>query len=350
MQNEDIQNESISTESAAPADVAPSSTPDTGETSGESSKETMLDAVLQVVKPTSEDGEEASAKDKEEAPASDKEPEEKDQAEGEEGSKEETDDQPEDDEKAPPDVSPKARTKINKLLKQRRELRDEVTTLKPNAEIGAQLQNFTQVHDLSSDDVVNALHIAATLRRGDYGAFYEMVAPYVRHAQEYLGVVLPQDLQQMVEQQQMTEQAAAQFARVRFDQQRTQIENQRMNDMGQQYVTRQVQGNVAQAVSDYEGRLAANDPDWKAKAGLVHRAAGALLRERGGTISSVDEAIQLVKAAYDEVNAHVRKFAPPPRATALTPNATNSQTPASRAAPKNMMEAALAGLARSRAG
>lgn len=346
MQNDNgLTSEAPAIESAAPAPEASSvsEAPASG-TSGEASKETLLDAVLQVVPATTEETVEGSTEDKEAPPASE-DAEGKDQAE-DDASKDENDDAS--DEEETENVSPTVRKKMNKLLKQRRELRAENAQLRAPAEIGAQLQNFAVSHQLGTDDVVNALHIAATLRRGDYSAFYQMIAPYVRHAQEYLGVVLPDDLQQAVHQGHMSDVAAREYAKTRFDQQRMQIENERMNDMGRQFVVGQVQQNVARAVSSFEERLAASDPDYKAKAGFVHRAASALLRERGGTISTVEEALALTKQAYDEVNANFRRMQPR-RATPPTPGGTSNQAP-TRAAPKSLMEAATQALLQSRTG
>ncbi len=344
--DEDFQNDGPPTESVAPADTAPSSPEPSGETKGDK-PETLFDAIQEVVKTTNVDDEKKGKEGAEDDPASEK-AEEDGQAEEQEETKDEADEDLSDEkeEKAPEDVSPKARKQIRRLLKDRLELRNEVATLKPSAEIGTQLQTFAQSHDLSSDDIVNALHIAATLRRGDYKSFYDMVGPFVRHAQEYLGVVLPEDLRQAVEQRQMTEQAAREFAKTRFDHQRAMIENQRMNDMGRTYVTREVQGTVARAVSSFENQLAANDPDYKArKAGFVQREAAAILQEQyGGTVTSVDDALAIVKRAYDNVNAQLRKITPAPKATARSPGATNSQTPASRPAPKSLMEAVMAGI------
>lgn len=342
----EIQNEAPPIESVAPTNEGLTSSPTgAGESKGES-KETLLDAVLEVVKPTREDGEESDAADKEEAPASeDAEGEgQAEQDETKEGTEEEASEDEED--KAPQEASPQARKKINKLLRQRRELRNELSTLKPDAEIGTQLQSFAQTHDLSSDDVINALHIAATLRRGDMQTFYGMMSPYIRHAQEYLGIVLPQDLQQMVEQQQMTPAAAREFAKTRFDHQRVQTENQRMNEMGRQYAVQEAQGSVQRAVSNFESQLMASDPDYKGKkAGFVQREAKAILDEQfGGQVQSVEQALTIVRTAYDNVNSQLRKLAPPPKATARTPGATNSQTPSSRPAPKSLMEAVMAGL------
>ncbi len=350
MQDDNNQIEGAEIESEAPVADAPQSTEaSTSENQG-SEKGSLLDAVLEVVQPTSEDGEttDPSAKSSEEVPASEDKPEGEDQAEGAE---EKSDaDQTAEAEEADKDLPASTRKKVDKLLKDRRELRKQVSQLEAPATIGSELQNFAMQHDLSSDDIMNALHIAATLRRGDYDTFYDMVSPYVRHAQEYKGIVLPEDLAQMVRDNQITEQAARQFARTRFDQQRLQVENTRMNDLSQQYFVGQVQQNVQRAVSDYEAQLSARDPDYKAKAGLVQRTAGALLREHGGSVSSPEEAIAIVKAAYEEVNRQVRAFAPPPRATRPSPSGANPQTPSARTAPKNLMDAVKMGLERSRAG
>ena len=349
MQEDNLSNDAAPVESAAPAPAAVETPAPSTETSApESSKQTMLDAVLEVVQPTSEDGDTVEGTEKPEEPAEaspTEDAEEKEQAEEQTG--EEND---QEEERAAEEFSPKARRQINRLLRQRKELRSEMEQLKPVAEIGNQLQHFAVQHQLGSDDVINALHIAATLRRGDYKTFYDMMSPYVRHAQEYLGVVLPEDLQYAVQQGQMNEDIARQYARTRFDQQRMQIEREQLGQMSQQYLTNEIAGTVQRAVSSYEDQLAASDPDYKAKAGFVQRAAGAILREKGGTISSPEEAIAIVRDAYKEVNDHFRKISQPPRATPRTPGSTNSQTPAARAAPKNMMEAALAGLGRARAG
>jgi hypothetical protein len=258
-----------------------------------------------------------------------------------------------DDEQAA-EASPAIRKKINKLLKQRRELRAEAENLRTEVEglrgaasVGGELEQFARTANLSGDDVANTLKIAAALRSGDYAAFYQMVAPFVRTAQEYLGIVLPTDLAGRVRQGQMTEAAAREFARQRFDHQRATITAQEAQAASQQQALVNVQGNVQRAVSSYETRLAASDPDYKAKAPSVRRVAQAMLLERGGRIASVEDALEITKAAYEEVNKHTRSLLPKPRATGSMPNGS-AQTPSARAAPKTLMEAAIQGLENSR--
>jgi ElaB/YqjD/DUF883 family membrane-anchored ribosome-binding protein len=239
------------------------------------------------------------------------------------------------------------KTKINRLFKQRRELRREVEQLRPDASVGGRLSSFAREHDLAPDDIVFGLTAMAAVRRGDYAAFYQAISPYVRKAQEVLGLVLPEDLGGRVQQGQLSEAAARELAVTRFNQQRAQ-EEARVN--AERYSSAQihaVQSDVQRAVTSFEERLAANDPDYGAKADAIKRTAQALLLERGGKIGTVEDALDLVSKAHREVTAQYRRFAPQPRATAPAPNG-HSQQPNARPAPKNMMEAALAGLENAR--
>ena len=343
---EDISEAPISTPS--PDTAAPAGPPTTGAdtpsegqqtVSTEGKKPSLLDAVLKVVPastepdvltgkvpdaPTSTDSGDQAAKDDEAGDEASDEPSALD----------------------PPVV----RKKINRLLKQRQELRNPVAqleALQPSAEIGEQLASFAKDNDLSSDDVVRAISLAAAVRMGDWEGFYRQVGPFVRRAQEYLGLVLPEDLDQRVQQGHMTEAAAREYARTRFDAGRAQaLAEQRQAELNTRSV-QSVQADVQRAVTSFETRLAASDPDYRAKADAIRRTTQALLHERGGQINSVNEALDIVQAAHQEVTAQDRKLLPQPRATHPVPDG-NSQQPGARAAPKNLMEAALLGLERAR--
>jgi hypothetical protein len=329
-------------EPSAPSAQPPSQPADSSVDSG-TSKEGLLDAVLKVVPATNETDVLADRpKDQADAPDAAPQPDSEDQAETE------TEDGPDEEDETPPaEASPALRKKINKLLKQRRELRGQVAQLEGPAQIGSELDTFAKSNDLSGDDITNTLRMAAMLRAGDYASFYKAVAPFVRTAQEYLGIVLPRDLGDRVKQGHMTQAAAQEFARQRYDHQRSEYERQNVETASSRQAVQHVQNDVRRAISSFELRLSANDPDYKAKAPAVRRAAQAMLFERGGTIATVDEALEITKAAYDEVNKQVRAYQPRPHATAPKPNGA-SQSPSARPAPKSIMEAALQGLENAR--
>ena len=104
---------------------------------------------------------------------------------------------------------------------------------------------------------------------------------------------------------------------------------------------------TAKLVANFEAQLAARDPDYRAKADAIRRTTQAILHERGGQISSPEEALEIVRAAHQEVTAQYRRLMPGPRPTNPVPNG-NSQQPSARADPKTLMEAALMGLEKSR--
>ena len=303
-----------------------------------------MDAVLQVVKTTPEP-DVLGRKDPKDGSPTPPAPTAEEQAgkpteEGKDG-------EAENEEQLLAEASAATRNKVNKLLKQRRELRREVETLKPDANVGFRLASFARENDLAPDDIVLGMNAMAAIRRGDYASFYRSISPYVRKAQEVLGLVLPEDIGGRVQAGHLTEQTARELAQARFREQQAQ-DAARVN--AERYASQQVQAvqtDVQRAVSSFEERLAANDPDYKAKADAIRRTAQALLHERGGKIDGVQEALEIVQAAHQEVSNQFRRFAPQPRATSPYPNG-NSQQPNARPAPKNMMEAALAGLENAR--
>jgi hypothetical protein len=322
---------------------SPSTQPSTESSSG-TAKESMLDAVLKVVPANTEKDALAS-----EATAP---PEVQDDT-PEDGAEAPEDDDDDDEGEAPVDAgNPRLQKKIRKLLQQRQELRNAVAeyeAMRPVAEIGAQMQAFATANKLTGDDVAKVMQLGAMLRAGDYAGFYEMVAPFVRTAQEYLGIALPKDIRERVKTGQMTEAAARELVRTRMDQRRGQ---QQFTEQRSEIAARdlqQTQTQVERSVNAFESQLAAADPDYKAKASAIRRTAQAMLLERGGTIQTVQDALNITKAAYDEVNASMRRLRPVPVGTSTRPNGNGSTSPVT-AEPRSMMEAALQGLARSRNG
>ena len=302
-----------------------------------------MDAVLQVVKTTPEpdvlgrkdrtDGTPDPSAPKVDGQA-DKPPEEAKNPEAE-------------DEELPPETSAATRNKVNKLLKQRRELRREVEVLRPDANVGNRVSSFARENDLAPDDIVFGLNAMAAVRRGDYATFYRALAPYVRKAQEVLGLVLPDELGQRVQGGHLSEAAARELAQTRFRQERAEAEARENAARSSAQHIQYVQADVQRAVTAFEERLAANDPDYKAKEAAIRRTAQALLLERGGKIGTVQEALEIVQASHREVSNQFRRFSPAPRGTSPAPNG-HSQQPNARAAPKNLMEAALQGLENAR--
>ena len=342
---ESTQTEAPSTPAPQSTEAPPPSPPVTPAADpGKSAKETVLDAVLKVIPADTTTDVLADAKADQDKP------------QPEEGTTETETEDDDEAEPAPEASTPQIRKKIQKLLKkyhtQKKELYEasqELAALRSPAEIGSQMQAFAKANDLSAEDIANLCQIGAYVRSGDYKSFYEAVAPIVRRAQEYLGLALPKEAREAVQQGRMSEVAAREYVRLQMDKQLTEVHLRTQQQTAARQNLQNTQDYVQRTVSALEAQFAASDPDYKAKSDSVTLAAKALLHDRGGTINNVQEALEITKAAYDMVNANIRRQRGPATATARQPNG-NGQTRSARPEAKSPYEAALLGLEKARNG
>lgn len=326
---------------SAPSDVssAPSSSADSTQTSGEDTREALLEAVQQAVPPRSWEHLDGSggappapaARSGQTADA----PELPDEV-----SKEELD-----------RYTPGARTRITRLLDQRRTLQADNERLKgyePSAQAANSVSQYLREHDIGREDFLMMLDLGASLRKGDFQRFYAGIQPYVRLAEEYLGVSLPPDLQERVRQGHMTTPAAAAYSRERMEramyqsnlqrQQQAFGQYQRASQAQQHQAAREVLANqVRDTVNTWESKVAQSDPDYAAKKAAVQDTMWAVVRERG-VPQSPDHAVQIAQEALRRVNVNFSRWAPQRRPTSRVPSSTG-RTPGVTPEPRNLLEA-----------
>lgn len=336
-----IENEASTSTHETTSDAA---APSSGATEGES-KESLLDAVMKVVKPS----EDAKVNDpsKEAAPASDQ--PSSGQADGNTAATEE--ELAEDPSKEELDrYHSRTRKRIEKLLDQRNQARAEIDSLKAAAEIGNGFRNYLQQNDISKEDLGVLLDLGAALRKGDLHTFYEGITPYVRLAEEALGIRIPSDLQQHVQHGHMTNEAASVMSRERYarllaEQQAAQLREAQQTQQTQAYVA-QVQNAIANSVTQWEATIRQSDPDYGLKQDAVKSLIWAVVQERGAP-QSPEHAVEIAKEAYNRANRMVSQWQPKPKPTSPAPSSVHRSTGAT-AEPKSLMEAALLGLQKTR--
>lgn len=323
------------TSSSADA-AAPSSSATQGET-----KETLLDAVLSAVP-------DAATKDDpdkitfatEDAPASSQPDQEKPEAEAPEPETD-LDQDPTKEELAR--YHSRTRKRIEKLLNERNAAREEAQATK-------NLREYLSANDIAKDDFQLTLDLAVAMRKGEYRAFLEGVAPYVQLAQEALGLSLPQDLQQQVQQGYMTTEAASRMSQERYARLKAEQDAARLAAMQQTQQVSQQQAafsqSVEQTVSAWETQIRKTDPDYGRKEDAVKNFLWAVVRERGAP-ASPQQAVEIAQEAYARANNMFRSFAPTPKPTSRVPSSVN-RTAGVAPEPKSLMEAAMIGLERAR--
>jgi hypothetical protein len=305
-------------------------------------KETLLDAVKKVLEPKADNpGGEAAA------------------AQGKEGTDPNTATPPTDAEleDEPPEeelkgMAAKTRRRVQALLKQRSDLRGQLDALKTPADRWNHFDGFLRQNKLAAEDVNMLLGIGASLRRNDHASFLKGVMPYVTLAQEALGLVVAKDFQPRIEAGEMSEAVAKQMTAERLKNLRLQNEadfaEKNRQTEAQQRQAADTARSLETAINNWEAGIKAQDPDYDRKATMVMRASEALILRRGRP-NNVQAAVALAKAAYDEVNADIRRMAPAPRPTAPAPAAAARSTMNGAShEPKSMREAAEMALQRMR--
>jgi hypothetical protein len=263
------------------------------------------------------------------------------------------DDAPSGDDDLPDEVTPEelakylpgAKRRVDKLIEQRRALRADVArlkTLEPQARAAESVTQYLKANDIGQDDFLLTLELAAAMRRGDFKTFYEGVRPYMQLAEEYLGVQLPQDLQQRVAEGHMTSQAARMFARERMDRALAESQRIRQAQVYDQTTSAHAQEQLANSVRDevnrWEQAVMKADPDYAAKKqAAVQDTMWAVVREKGRP-QSPEHAVAIANEAYRRVNQRYSAWVPPRRPTSMQPRSTGTTHGAAPEA-KTLLEA-----------
>jgi hypothetical protein len=246
--------------------------------------------------------------------------------------------------------SPRTRKRIDEFRSEIKGLKAQIAPLEAQAQTTQALQNFLKQADIAKEDFGLVLDLAAAMRRGDFRTFLEGVAPYVKLAQESLGIQLPADLQRAVQSGHMTEDAARYTAQVRAQQQLAQGQLARVTQETSQRdhaeAVQQFQASVAGAVSDWEKGVRRSDPDYARTEPVVRELLHAVVHERGPPRSPA-EAVEIAKQAYERAKAMASRFVPGPRGTHQVPSSINRVNGA-RTEPKSLKEAIHFAIERSR--
>lgn len=304
----------LSTEIASSVETVPSPGTDAGGTGG-----SLLDAVQRAVPELRQDddvdtdgSQGASPSQVARKPARDSEPELPEEATPEELAK----------------LSKTAQRRIKKLNTQRQKLVGEVQRLTPDANMAIRVMNYLRQHDIGQDDFTFGLEVMAAMRRGDFVKFHTAVQPYMKLCEEYLGISLPPDLQQQVNQGHMTTQAAAMYSRERMDKAMAQTNatrNQAALQQHQQMSAKEILANkVASAVNAWESIIEKSDIRYAAKKAAVQSTMWAVVREQG-TPQSPEHGVLIAKEAYRRVNEQYRGWVSPDaqrRPTSRVPSST----------------------------
>ena len=232
------------------------------------------------------------------------------------------------------------------LLRERDGYKQQVESLKEKAERFDAIGAFAQQHGLTADELNQGFQIMALMKNDPQKAL-ELLAPHLANLELATGRRLPEDLQADVENGLITAERAQELARIRLEAQthrqraeRTEAEIRAEREREQQREQQRQAAEAARAmqgaVTQWEESIKQRDPDYSHKQRFVTDRVRALMAERGRP-QNAEEAVALVKEAYDDVTRQMRAILPK-REQVRTVTSEQSSTRAAPA-PKTMEEA-----------
>jgi hypothetical protein len=219
----------------------------------------------------------------------------------------------------------------------------ELQALRPQAEAYQAITGFMERSSLSGEEVAEGFEIMALLKSGDPANLVKARDWFQERLvalNSSIGDTLPADLQQQVEDGLVDLEVAQNLSRTRAEAQylRAQEQDRTKREHEERELTRAQENTQAMrsVVVSWETQVKAKDPDYAKKAKLVETTAEAMVARKGKPPATAQEALDLVEAAYREVNEVLKPMQPRPQPMTASPAGASARVVA---APKTLREA-----------
>ena len=225
-----------------------------------------------------------------------------------------------------------ARTAFNALRKQ-------VNGYRESAERGNAVTEYLQNSGVTPDEFGELQRVGALMKRDPEKALAAL-EEHVDRLKKFLGYEIADDLRNEVEQGFMPEERARELSQARAKAGHAEAA---VREHAAATAARERVG----AVEAWENDIRARDPDFDAKLPNVQQATklAILERERAGKpVATHEDALEVVKAAYEQTNAMFARFRPKPAPVPATPSSAAPVAQAMPRAPTTALEAAWAAL------
>lgn len=220
------------------------------------------------------------------------------------------------------------RKRIDALLAQRKEAREQAAALKPDADNYQAIRSFMRQNSLADQEVADLFKAGADLKSGDPKRllnFISVVQPLLNMALEATGQMVPQDLRTQVESGEVSEEVARQLAASRHQAAVATAQAQAARAAVQTRDSEQVRQGITTAVNTWAATKSATDPDFARKQEVMRRMAQGIVAEKGIPQTPAD-AVAIYEQAYAEANRALGLARTQKAATRPTPSAQTSGT------------------------
>ena len=221
------------------------------------------------------------------------------------------------------------------------ELVKEKNEYKVDAERYQNITSFLDENRVSADEAAAGLQIMALMKKDPVEAL-NALKPYVETLSQAAGYVLPDDIQNKVNDGYLDEDVGRELAQTRAAAQNERTQREALIQDQQQQTQQAQLHDVAMSVTDWENKTRSTDPDYDLKQPEIDDRVRVLVATQGRP-NTTQDALAMAKQAYTEVNErHKKRYANKP-AMRTASGGNLAGTP--QAEPNNLNEAIQAALA-----
>lgn len=187
------------------------------------------------------------------------------------------------------------------------ELSIQVDQLSGKAQQLDTIGSFMREHELTAEEVQQGFEIMALMKH-DPAAALQKLAPHLSNLELAAGQRLPEDLQAKVDAGEVTPEIARETARARMEAAAARYRAERAGHAIEQTNAQQLVTAMKDAVTGWENDVKARDPDYPHMQSFVLDRTRVLMAQKPPR--TPDDAKALVKQAYDEVKAQMKRVLP----------------------------------------
>lgn len=214
----------------------------------------------------------------------------------------------------------------------------ELLSQKKAAEVDAiryrNIETFLDSNGMTAEEAADMLQVAAMAKTNPVEAWAK-IKPWVEQVAIAAGAIVPPDLQQRMQNGELTREAAIEIAKTRAQVQSMQTRQQLQEQQAQRRAAEAAQTAIITAASSWEADRRAKDPNFDAKMPALEREIAYLFATEGRP-TTPQGVIEQCQRAYQAVNAAFRAPAPAraPQPKAVRP-VTGGQVAGTAAASPN---------------
>ncbi len=182
---------------------------------------------------------------------------------------------------------------------------EEKNSYKQDAERYQNITNFLDENKVSADEAAAGLQIMALMKKDPVEAL-NALKPYVETLSQAAGYVLPEDIQNKVNDGYMDEDVGRELARSRAEVQHERTQREALIQDQQNQAAQAQLHDVAMSVTEWENKTRSTDPDYDLKQPEIDDRVRVLVATHGRP-NTTQDAIAMAKRAYSEVNDRHKK-------------------------------------------